>query len=168
MPNFSSEQMDVPSNLLLASWTDRFLAWLIDFIIVSIGLAILFAALSLPFWFDNNMIRAYKSIEPLHYLISSIVFLGYWTYFEFKTGQSIGKRLLHLRTTDLSGKLIDVKTAAIESFGKSFLLPFDVVLGWISTNKRRQRIFSRISNTIVIKLKEDDYGMSNNVKYLKD
>jgi uncharacterized RDD family membrane protein YckC len=114
------------------------------------------------------MIRAYKSIEPLHYLISSIVFLGYWTYFEFKTGQSIGKRLLHLRTTDLSGKIIDVKTAAIESFGKSFLLPFDVVLGWIFTNKRRQRIFSRISNTIVIKLKEDDYGMSNNVKYLKD
>ena len=168
MSNFSSEQMDVPSNLLLASWTDRFLAWLIDFIIVSIGLAILFAALSLPFWFDNNMTRAYKSIEPLHYLISSIVFLGYWTYFEFKTGQSIGKRLLHLRTTDLSGKLIDVKTAAIESFGKSFLLPFDVVLGWIFTNKRRQRIFSIISNTIVIKLKEDDYGMSNNVKYLKD
>ena len=111
MSNFSSEEMGVPTNLVLASWTDRFIAWLIDFIIVSIGLAVLFAALSLPFWFDNNMVRAYKSIEPLHYLVSSIVFLAYWTYFEFKTGQSIGKRLLHLRTTDLSGKLIDAKTA---------------------------------------------------------
>jgi uncharacterized RDD family membrane protein YckC len=166
--NISSAEMGRPTNLILASWTDRFIAWLLDFIIVSIGLAILFAALSFPYWFDNNMVRAYKSIEPLHYLISSIIFLAYWTYFEFKTGQSLGKRLLHLRTTDLSGKLIDIKTAAIESFGKSFLLPFDVVLGWIFTNKRRQRIFSRISNTIVIKLKEDDYGVSNNVKYLKD
>jgi uncharacterized RDD family membrane protein YckC len=166
--NISSAEMGPPTNLILASWTDRFIAWLIDFIIVSIGLAILFAALSFPYWFDNNMVRAYKSIEPLHYLISSIIFLAYWTYFEFKTGQSLGKRLLHLRTTDLSGKLIDIKTAAIESFGKSFLLPFDVALGWIFTNKRRQRIFSRISNTIVIKLKEDDYGVSNNVKYLKD
>jgi uncharacterized RDD family membrane protein YckC len=167
--NFSTGEMGVPSNLVLASWTDRFLAWLIDFIIVSIGLGILFAALSLPFWFDNNMVRAYKSIEPLHYIISSVVFLAYWTCFEFKTGQSIGKRLLHLKTTDLSGKLIDPKIAAIESFGKSFLLPFDVVLGWIFTNKRRQRIFSKISNTVVIKLKEeDDYGAFNNVKYLKD
>lgn len=103
--------MGPPTNLILASWTDRFIAWLIDFIIVSIGLAILFAALSFPYWFDNNMVRAYKSIEPLHYLISSIIFLAYWTYFEFKTGQSLGKRLLHLRTTDLSGKLIDIKTA---------------------------------------------------------
>lgn len=168
MSNISSAEMGHPTNLILASWTDRFIAWLIDFIIVSIGLALLFATLSLPYWFDNNMVMAYKSIEPLHYLISSIIFLAYWTYFEFKTGQSLGKRLLHLRTTDLSGKLIDIKTAAIESFGKSFLLPFDVVLGWIFTNKRRQRIFGRISNTIVIKLKEDDYGVSNNVKYLKD
>ena len=43
MSNFSSEEMGVPTNLVLASWTDRFIAWLIDFIIVSIGLAILFA-----------------------------------------------------------------------------------------------------------------------------
>jgi hypothetical protein len=36
--------------VVLAKWTDRFIAWLIDFIIVSIGLAILFAVISVPFW----------------------------------------------------------------------------------------------------------------------
>jgi len=34
------------------------------------------------------------------------------------TGQSIGKKLLRLKTTDKDGKSIDVKTAVIESFGE--------------------------------------------------
>ena len=102
------------------------------------------------------------------YIISCLVFMAYWTYFELTTGQSIGKKLLHLRTTDLSGKSIDVKTAVIESFGKAFLLPLDVLLGWIFTNDKRQRIFNRASNTIVIKLAEESNSVFNNVKYVKD
>ena len=103
------------------------------------------------------------------YIISSLVFMAYWTYFESTTGQSIGKKLLHLKTTDLAGKSIDVKTAVIESFGKAFLLPLDVILGWIFTNDRRQRIFNRASNTIVIKIKEGrENDTSKNVTYLKD
>ena len=76
---------------------------------------------------------AYRSVGPFTYIISSLVFMAYWTYFESTTGQSIGKKLLHLKTTDLAGKSIDVKTAVIESFGKAFLLPLDVILGWIFT-----------------------------------
>lgn len=154
--------------IVLARWTDRFIAWLIDFIIVSLGLGILFAVLSFPYWFDNaNMNMAYTSVGPLNYIISSLVIMAYWTYFESTTGQSIGKKLLHLRTTNLDGKTIDVKAAVIESFGKAFLLPLDVILGWIFTNNKRQRVFNRASNTIVIKLKENN-TVSNNVTYLKD
>jgi uncharacterized RDD family membrane protein YckC len=166
--------------IVLASWIDRFIAWLIDFIIISIALGIIFAVISLPFWiafpqwFDGitNMNTPSNNLggpwSP--YIISSFVFMAYWTYFESTTGQPIGKRLMHLRTTDLAGMSIDVKTAAIESFGKAFLLPLDVVLGWIFTNDKRQRIFNRASNSIVVKLKEaeEDNDMSKNVTYLKD
>jgi hypothetical protein len=77
---------------------------------------------------------------------------------------------MHLRATDLAGRSIDIKTAAVESFGKAFLLPLDVLLGWIFTNDKRQRIFNRASNSIVVKLKEaeEDDDMSKNVTYLKD
>jgi len=163
-----------PSELILARWIDRFVAWLIDFIIVSIGLAILFALISIPFWiaspqsFENiNMNPAHRNLGPFNYIISSLVFTAYWTYFESTSGQSIGKRLMHLKTTGLQGKNIDAKTAALESFGKAFLLPLDVILGWVFTNDRRQRIFNRASNTIVIKLKENN-PVSNNVTYLRD
>ena len=37
--------------IILATWGDRFLAWLIDFILVSIGLAVLFGAIAIPIWF---------------------------------------------------------------------------------------------------------------------
>jgi uncharacterized RDD family membrane protein YckC len=164
----SSSYTTDTETIVLARWVDRFIAWLIDFIIVSIGLGILFAVLSFPYWFDNtNMNMAYRSVGILNYIISSLVFMAYWTYFESTTGQSIGKKLLHLKTTYLGGKNIDTKTAVIESFGKAFLLPLDVILGWIFTNNKRQRIFNRASNTIVTKLKENN-TVSNNVTYLKD
>ena len=103
------------------------------------------------------------------YIISSLVFMAYWTYFESTTGQSIGKKLLHLKTTDLRGGNIVVKTAIIESFGKAFLLPVDIILGWIFTNNKRQRIFNRASGTIVVKVKEGgENDISKNVTYLKD
>jgi uncharacterized RDD family membrane protein YckC len=166
--------------VLLASWIDRFIAWLIDVVIVSIGLGILFALISIPFWaavsqsFDGgsnyvNMASRNSGAPWFPYVISSIVFMGYWTYFESTSGQSIGKRVMHLRTTDLNGNTLDIRTAAIESFGKAFLLPFDVLFGWIFTNDKRQRIFNRISDSIVVKLREaEDYDTSRNITYMKD
>ena len=110
----------------------------------------------------------YRNIRPLHYLISSLIFFAYWTYFESTSGQSIGKRLLNIKTMELSGNKVEIKFAAIESFGKSFLLPIDVILGWIFTNNKRQRIFNKISNTIVVKLRPSEEPAPRNVKYTKD
>jgi uncharacterized RDD family membrane protein YckC len=168
-PSSSSE------TVALAKWTDRFIAWLIDFLIVYIGLAILFALLSIPFWIafpqwfqsSNNINIPFRNVGPFNYVISSLVFTAYWTYFESTTGQSMGKKVLHLKTTNFEGKNINAKTAVLESLGKAFLLPLDVILGWIFTNDKRQRIFNRASNTIVIKLKGNN-PVSNNVTYLKD
>jgi uncharacterized RDD family membrane protein YckC len=156
--------------IILASWADRFVAWLIDFIIVSIGLGILFALLALPFWFPDNsngIAVVHRNFGSFHYLLSSSAFFAYWTYFEHTSGQSIGKRLLKIKSTDVSGKGVDIKSAALESFGKSFLLPLDVILGWLFTNNKRQRIFNKISNTIVIKLKPRE-ELTENIKYRKD
>jgi uncharacterized RDD family membrane protein YckC len=75
---------------------------------------------------------------------------------------------LKVKTTDINGARADVRNAAIQSFGKSFLLPIDVILGWIFTNEKRQRIFSRAGNTIVIKTKSDPESAGSHVRYSKD
>jgi uncharacterized RDD family membrane protein YckC len=182
-PSSSSTATTATTNtqrIVLASWIDRFVAWLIDVVIVSIGLGILFALISIPFWaavsqsFDSG--SSYMNMESrnlgapwLPYVVSSIVFMAYWTYFECTSGQSIGKRVMHLRTTDLNGNTPDLRTAAIESFGKAFLLPFDVLFGWIFTNDKRQRIFNRVSDSIVVKVRKvEDYDASRNVSYMND
>ena len=86
-----------PVEVILASWTDRFVAWLIDFIIVSIGLGILFALFAIPFWLSdpsNGMAGVHRNFGSFHYVLSSSIFFVYWSYFEHTSGQSIGKRLL--------------------------------------------------------------------------
>jgi uncharacterized RDD family membrane protein YckC len=88
----------------------------------------------------------------VRFAVESLLFFAYWTYFEStNSGQSIGKKLLKIKTTDLSGNVPNIRNVAIQSFGKAFLLPIDVFFGWIFTNEKRQRLFNRASDTIVIK-----------------
>ena len=68
----------------------------------------------------------------------------------------------------MGGGKIDIKSAIIESFGKAFLLPIDVALGWIFTNNKRQRVFNRITNTIVVKLKPKEIATAESIRYVKD
>lgn len=142
-----------PPELLLARWSDRFFAWLIDFVIVQVALWAVFAAVAFPFWFRDfgDPFGPGPFDGPISYLITSAAFFAYWTFFESTKGQSIGKMVLKIRTVSLSGRPADTQSVAIQSFGKAFLLPIDVVLGWIFTNDKRQRIFNRASDTIVVK-----------------
>jgi uncharacterized RDD family membrane protein YckC len=136
--------------IVLARWSTRFWAWLVDFIIVAVAIEIIFAIAYAPLAF-NQGIQDNPVLGAVKYAVQSLLFFAYWLYFESTTGQSIGKKLLKIKTTDLAGNLADVKNVAIQSFGKAFLLPIDVFFGWIFTNDKRQRLFNRASDTIVTK-----------------
>jgi uncharacterized RDD family membrane protein YckC len=155
------------AELVLAKWTDRFFAWLIDFIIVSAVMWALFAAASIPLLLDGTPERWLTNANGARWAVTSLVFMGYWIYFESTTGQSLGKMALKIKTTDLNGGKADIRNVAIQSFGKAFLLPVDLILGWIFTNDKRQRIFSRAGNTIVIKIRGDVQSV-HDVKYTKE
>ena len=160
----SESDSSISSKIIIAKWTDRFLAWLIDFIIVSaISTSIIFASFgTLDYEYEQDMFWA----ESTQYIPTSVLFFAYWTILEFKTGQTIGKKILNLRVTDIYGKKPSLKGILISSFGKAFLLPIDVILGWILTNEKRQRIFNKLGDTLVVKIKnpEDD----SNMRYVKD
>ncbi len=90
------------------------------------------------------------------YVVQSLIFFAYWTYFELRTGQPLGKWLLKIKATDMSGKVADLRNVAIQSFGKAFLLPIHVFFCWIFTNDKRQRLLSKAANTIVLKAQQED------------
>ena len=156
-----------PTELTIARWSDRFYAWLIDYvIIVGAAFAVFFVFFSATF-FEKIINGDYMYSHTFDYAPISIVFFLYWFILESKKGQSIGKMALRLKITNLSGEAADFKSIAISSFGKAFLLPIDVIIGRIFTNQKRQRIFNRLGKTIVIKVEEVDEEIKN-ISYKKD
>jgi uncharacterized RDD family membrane protein YckC len=153
--------------ITLARWSTRFWAWLVDFIIVTLAIEIISAIAYPPFASFNQGVQDNPGLGAVRFAVQSLLFFAYWTYFESTTGQSVGKKLLKIRTTDLAGNTPDIRNIAIQSFGKAFLLPIDVFFGWIFTNDKRQRLFNRASDTIVIRVVNQG-SATENVRYRKE
>ena len=150
------------SKIILAKWKDRFLAWLVDFIIISmISTSIFFISFQyLDYNFEN-----FISNDGM-YIPTSVMFLLYWIILEYKTGQTVGKRMFNLKIVNNLGDRPSLIGVIISSFGKSFILPIDIILGWIITNEKRQRIFNKLGNTLIIKIKDSEDN--SDFKYIKD
>jgi hypothetical protein len=134
--------------LVLAKWSTRFWAWLIDIILVGlVGSAV--SGILDPVWRFIPFSFGFEAIS-----LDSLLLFVYWTLLEGYRGQSIGKMALNIRTTGRAGEDIGYAAAAIESFGKAFLLVLDCLIGWIAMPGSKLRLFNRLSNTIVIE-KED-------------
>jgi uncharacterized RDD family membrane protein YckC len=129
--------------IVLANWGERFIAWLIDVLIIGVVSELL----RLP-GLSISMIPftafGYRDF---------ILFL-YWMLMEGTTGQSIGKMAMRLKVTRIDGSPANLAEAAIGSVGKAFLLPLDCIIGWIaeSCKENRQRLFTMLAKTIVIKV----------------
>ena len=154
----------ISSKIIIAKWTDRFFAWVIDFIIVSIiSTSIIFTSFgTIDYEFEEDDFWA----ESTQYIPTSILFFVYWTILEYKTGQTIGKKILNLKVVNIDGKKPDLKGIMISSFGKSFLLPIDIILGWFLTNVKRQRVFNKLGDTLIVKIKKSDDIAD--IRYTKD
>ena len=161
---YTSESL---TQITLAKMSHRYFAWVIDYtIIFAIGLTV-FLAVNTTSNFQALINGKFQYARYFEYGLISTVFFLYWFILESRTGQSIGKMVLHLKITNLKGESADFKSIAISSFGKAFLLPIDVIFGRIFTNKKRQRIFNRLGKTIVIKVEYVE-NESKNITYKKD
>ena len=144
-----------PEPIILANWGRRFIAWMIDYIIINVMLAYFrledLETTLLPSFLLPRLPGFDVSIwSPL----SILIFFLYWTFSEWYFGRSIGQLLLNLRLVNPEGKNASFRASAIQSIGKSLLLPLDCLVGWVyrPCRKLRQRFFNRLSNTIVIYL----------------
>lgn len=143
-------RVETISGLVLASWGERFIAWLIDMIL----LGILLAWFALPgfHWIP----RVWRGTVPdwipfVDFGFKNFAYFLYWTLLEGIYGQSVGKMTMRIRVARIDGGPIDLGKAAIQSIGKAFLLPLDCILGWILYVSRRQRLFNYLADTVVLK-----------------
>ena len=158
----SNTDNDNSSKIILAKWKDRFFAWMVDFVIISILSTSIFF---ISFLYLDDNFESFISNDGM-YIPTSVMFFTYWIILEYKTGQTIGKKMFNLKITNIQGKKPNLLEVIISSFGKSFILPIDIIVGWILTNDKRQRMFNKLGNTVVIKIKELDSDSDS--KYIKD
>lgn len=137
------------SALPLASWTTRFWAWLIDVLLISVLWGIIRGAIGSPIDIGYSHYGIYG--VNLNFEAQGILLFIYWTALEGYRGQSIGKMAMNLVVVGSVGEKIGFRDSAIESFGKAFLLPLDCIIGWLAMRGLGQRLFNRISNTVVIR-----------------
>jgi uncharacterized RDD family membrane protein YckC len=124
----------------LATWTQRFIALLIDGILIGLVLSVL----NLP---------GYQIVNSLNikFGIDNILQFLYFMFMDHYYGQSVGKKVMNLRITKEGGAELSLVDAAIEAFGKVFLLPLDFLVGYFMYREKNQRLFNYLSDTVVIR-----------------
>ena len=136
----------------LASWSERFIAWIIDLIILGIFISVIkfFVWIAWPtFVWAPDFLRWIPFVDIG---LDNVIFFLYWTLMHGKNGQSIGKSVMRIKVMQLNDKPVDLSHAAIESLGKAFLLPLDCIIGWLLYPKKKQRLFNYISETIIVRI----------------
>ena len=158
-----------------ASWSRRFIAYTIDNIIVELFWIVLIAGLiiftsaEVSDVFDiidpenelglgneevgqiltlesssntSNVIFGYATVIPFRFL--------YWVYYEYKKGQTIGKRMMQIKTIKIDGSNQDLMSIIILTACKTSLIPFDVLFGVLFFRGKKERVSNRFTNTIVV------------------
>ena len=158
-----------------ASWSRRFIAYTIDNIIVELFWIVLIAGLIIFTPADvsdiidiidpenelglgneevgqiltlesssstGSIIFGYATVVPFRFL--------YWIYYEYKRGQTIGKRMMQIKTIKVDGSDQDLMSIIILTACKTSLIPFDVLFGVLFFRGKKERVSNRFTNTIVV------------------
>jgi uncharacterized RDD family membrane protein YckC len=121
-------------------WLRRFVAIVIDWLVIWLPITILFSILSFG-WLS------FLSIGTL-----GALFFLYCAFFEYLIGGTLGKMLMRLKVVSVSGKL-DIAQALLRNISKIFwpFLLLDWILGLaIDTQDPRQKWTDQIARTSVM------------------
>jgi uncharacterized RDD family membrane protein YckC len=146
-------QMPSRSVIDLAGWGDRIIAYIIDAIIVGAVASLVKTLIMLPSYFWAGMM-GYSGLRWVPWMDlgpDNLLFFIYFLWMDLSFGQSVGKMVMKIRVTNLDGGRMNLTQAAIEVFGKAFLLPLDVIVGWFFLGEKSQRLFTFLAQTIVVK-----------------
>ena len=79
-----------------------------------------------------------------------VLLWAYSTLLEGHAGQTLGKIVFRIKVVSLSSGKLTYDAVAVRNFGKSLLLPIDLLLGLSIKDKRFIKVFDKYSRTTVI------------------
>ena len=149
----------------VVSWPRRIVAYLIDSLVIAM-IKLVYVLFSLLIFEDfsvpetDSLFISGSSSLVFASLFDVMMFLigaGYWIYFEYRYGQTVGKRFMKAKTVKLNGSGITGVDAMVLAVGKSFpgLLVFDVLIGVVFARGQGQKLSNKITNTCVVSRQEN-------------
>jgi uncharacterized RDD family membrane protein YckC len=135
------------SQLPYASFKNRSLAFIFD-----AGLMLLITTLfAFPELFPFLLGGASVVNLGLVPFVTLVLLFVYSTLLEGFNGQTLGKRLVGLKVVRVDGKKLTYEYSAVRNFGKTFLLPVDLLVEFRQENF--MRYFDKFAGTTVIDLR---------------
>lgn len=139
--NVVNNTIEQNSSYAYAGFWIRFLAVMLDGVIIVIPLNLIFGFLS-------NI----SNLSFINYL-GILCGLIYIIYFEGTTGQTLGKKIVGVKVIDYEGKTIGIPNAALRYIGK-IISGLILGIGYIMAafDEKKQSLHDKIVKTYVIKL----------------
>jgi uncharacterized RDD family membrane protein YckC len=137
-----------------ATLGERFLAVLIDTIILGVVTAIILIPLGIIALIGSQLGSPIGWIFGVPQLLWFVTWVLYFTYFESTSGQTIGKRAMSIKVVDESGGSVDMGRMLVRNILRIIdWLPFLYIIGFIlfATSSKNQRLGDLVAKTIVIK-----------------
>jgi len=134
-------------------WIRRLIAFIIDSIIVSLGILIIMAIATILF-----VILALATglpwgiLNPLTFpFFTGLLSVLYFTLFEFFYGWTLGKRIMNFRISRIGGGQTSFDKVFIRNISKIYwiLILLDVIVGLATTGDAHQKISDRFVETTV-------------------
>ncbi len=151
--SIGSPAMPAPGGMRYAEVIDRFVAALIDFVILGI-VGFIIGLIAFAGFLASGGLGFFLAYPII--LLDIVLWLIYFTYFEGTTGQTFGKQIAHI-------KVVDERTGATVDMGRAFVrsllrvvdffwyFPFiGLILVLVTPN--RQRLGDMAAHTVVVKV----------------
>lgn len=139
--------MKEDNKYLFASPLKRFVAFLIDVMIISL---VCYGILAIAEVISKNLNKQLIDIiNNAKYIICLVIILFYFPFAESQTGATIGKNLMHIKVVKLNGEI----AGFITTFARELIIFLDIItLSFVLTliTEKRQTIKDILTQTIVI------------------
>lgn len=135
--------------VVYAGFFERFVATLIDGVLVSIASFVLGFVLGL-------LLGAGGWVKSVAGLAGMAMSASYYVYFISQGGQTLGKKAMHLRVqNELTGQNLDVVSAILREVVGKFLSAAVLLLGyfWMLWDDKKQTWHDKIAKSVVVKIK---------------
>lgn len=125
----------------------RFLAWLVD--IVVLGLVGFVLGLVAALIFGNT-----NTASIIINLLSFVIGIYYYVFYQQQTGQTLGKKALKIKVVDASGKTPTKLTFFLREFVGKFLSAIILGIGYLMIiwDSKKQGLHDKIASTYVVKV----------------